>query len=495
MLKLESGNILATTDHFGSGFHEAPNVSVFLSRDNGSTWSFQAWIVSQYWSNLFQLDPSSNDVYIIGTNNSRPSPAKISCSHDGGLTWDSTHSAILATGTPGTHATAGFETGPTPALIASDGRIYRAMELMPPPAIWPNSYQAVMLSANRSENLLDPANWRISTPLPFDVSWIPSSWGPVINPGYLEGNAVEGPHGEIYNILRLNSKPVAGNKAVVLQYNLSTNTLQFRTMIDLPGGHSKFVIHRDPQTKLYITLSNNNTVLNDPNFEDQRNVLTLSVSTDVENWDIVGTLLMDDSGFSLEDSVRFTGFHYVDWHIDGDDLIYLVRTAYRGAVSYHNSNRITFKRLPNFRSYLPGFSAKIAKVNISGTGFSIAVLENGAVAFSNREYQWEDVPPTLLQTPPLQFTKLSGGVLASISANVISMGTLYVATADFTVSNALENAGFTLLDQMLMSMKYTDTGNTRLHFFSKLVYPNETTVVPQAGWAGCILIGNLGMTE
>lgn len=55
------------------------------------------------------------------------------------------------------------------------------------------------------------------------------------------------------------------------------------------------------------------------------------------------------NGVSLADSVRFTGFHYVDWQFDGPDIIAAVRTAYRGAVSYHNSNRLTFRRFSNWR--------------------------------------------------------------------------------------------------------------------------------------------------
>jgi hypothetical protein len=41
--------------------------------------------------------------------------------------------------------------------------------------------------------------------------------------------------------------------------------------------------------------------------------------------------LQDDTGFAPADSVRFTGFHYVDWQLDGPNIAYLVRTAYRGA--------------------------------------------------------------------------------------------------------------------------------------------------------------------
>lgn len=41
----------------------------------------------------------------------------------------------------------------------------------------------------------------------------------------------------------------------------------------------------------------------------------------------------------------------VDWQFDGDDIMYAVRTAYRGAFSYHNANRLTFKRLTNYKQY------------------------------------------------------------------------------------------------------------------------------------------------
>lgn len=43
----------------------------------------------------------------------------------------------------------------------------------------------------------------------------------------------------------------------------------------------------------------------------------------------------------------------MDWQFDGDgDIIMAVRTAYRGAQSYHNSNRVTYKRIKDFRSLL-----------------------------------------------------------------------------------------------------------------------------------------------
>ena len=59
--------------------------------------------------------------------------------------------------------------------------------------------------------------------LPFDTSWLPASWGRLKTPGYLEGNAVEGPDGEVYNILRLNSIPVLGNHAIKLKLDQKAN--------------------------------------------------------------------------------------------------------------------------------------------------------------------------------------------------------------------------------------------------------------------------------
>jgi hypothetical protein len=59
----------------------------------------------------------------------------------------------------------------------------------------------------------------------------------------------------------------------------------------------------------------------------------------------------------------------VDWQFDGEDgatLLYAIRTAYRGAVSYHNSNRITFKTLPRWRDLVAG------PVNISITNGTLS---------------------------------------------------------------------------------------------------------------------------
>ena len=42
----------------------------------------------------------------------------------------------------------------------------------------------------------------------------------------------------------------------------------------------------------------------------------------------------------------------MDWDFNDPDILYLSRTAYDGAHSYHDSNRITFHRLKDYHGAL-----------------------------------------------------------------------------------------------------------------------------------------------
>jgi hypothetical protein len=63
-------------------------------------------------------------------------------------------------------------------------------------------------------------------------------------------------------------------------------------------------------------------------------------------------VLYDDTGFDTQRSLEFTGFQYADVVVDRahPDLLGLVRTAYRGANSYHNANRQTLVKVRDFRA-------------------------------------------------------------------------------------------------------------------------------------------------
>ena len=250
------------------------------------------------------------------------------------------------------------------------GRLYRAFEDCDPPG-WGN-FQAGVISAPLDADLLVAANWTMSNKLPFDPSWIPAEWRSqnATAPGWREGNVVVAPDGELWNILTFEAGAVIDEKSPRLQITEDGKTLSFDPdtgYIDFPGAKAKFTIRRDPHSGKYLSLVNN---LADKDLlrqmagdlasqryrsrhpMRQRNVLSLTVSDDLWSWRIVKTLMRDDTGLVPEASIMFTGFQYVDWQFDGDDLIYVVRTAYRGARNFHDSNQIIFRVLEKFRDYL-----------------------------------------------------------------------------------------------------------------------------------------------
>ena len=160
------------------------------------------------------------------------------------------------------------------------------------------------------------------------------------------------PEGEIWNILRFNSDPLSDKSAIVKVID-EGKQLSFDPsdgFINFPGGMTKFTIRRDSLTGLYYTLSNPN---NNPALGAyQRNRLALCTSTDLRNLQEKMILIEDDSYLNEVQSRQLSGFQYVDWHFDGDDIIYLVRTSYNGAHNFHDSNRITYHKLKSFRKLL-----------------------------------------------------------------------------------------------------------------------------------------------
>jgi hypothetical protein len=69
-------------------------------------------------------------------------------------------------------------------------------------------------------------------------------------------------------------------------------------------------------------------------------------SRDLRSWSLRSIVLRSPD-------VQNTGFQYVDWLIDGDDLIAVSRTAYDdglgGAHNAHDANYLTFHRIEKFR--------------------------------------------------------------------------------------------------------------------------------------------------
>jgi hypothetical protein len=348
IVRLSDGALVAAHDYFGRGCprnHECEEAltSVYRSEDDGRTWTNVTHIMNAYWGTLFL---HHGRLYHIGTSQQYGSVV-LRRSDDGGFTW--THPADRQSGLlfeGGTfHEDPNYHCAPVPVCIHG-GRIYRAFEDCEG-AVWGRGFKSCVVSAPADAELLDAANWRMSNKLAFDPDWTPDEWGKLDCPGWLEGNVVIGPDGDLWNILRLNSTPLI-DKAAMVRVHDEGKRLEFSPetgFVDFPGGITKFTIRYEPALKQYLTLSNAN---DDPEHPCQRNVLSLCASEDLRNWRVVKVLLRDESGLEWDLSKRLTGFQYVDWQFDGTDIIYLVRMAYRGAHNFHDANRITYHVLTNY---------------------------------------------------------------------------------------------------------------------------------------------------
>lgn len=350
LLRLPGGDLLAKHDYFGPGCPrnmegEEHLSSVYRSRDNGRSWETIAHLSGMYWAGLFAHDGA---IYLLGTS-AQYGHIVISRSEDEGYTWtfprDERSGLLFRGGTY--HDDPNYHTSSMP-ILEHEGRLYRAFEDCAG-TNWPVGFQASVISIDAGADLLDASAWRMSNKLAFRDVCPKAEWDPDWKrPGWLEGNVLIDPGGRMWNLLRFNASPHLNRAALVRVEDQGRRaSFDYRSdFIDMPGGHTKFVVRYDPVTKLYWTLSNNAP---DPE-RYLRNRLSVSTSPDLRTWVERTVLLEDDLEPTSEASRRNTGFQYVDWRFDGEDLIYLVRTAYDGAHNFHDANRMTFHVLPRFRA-------------------------------------------------------------------------------------------------------------------------------------------------
>ena len=367
--RVDAETLIASHDYFGPGAPENADgwlntSAVHRSTDNGETWTHVTDFEGSFWPTAFVHD---NAAYVIAERE-RYGSIVIRKSTDGGLTWTDPTDAdngLLRDGGTGFDTPAekpNYFSGNNNMLIA-DGKIYRSFSDRDT-LTWADGYDNFIMWADLEDDLLDADSWNATNTVSFPTGQFDAANNVV--PGWQEGSVVQAPNGEIWNILRVNvGEPEDRDTAAILKMN-ANGTLSFNPetgFIDLPGASAgNFVVRRDPKTGLYVTLVNN--IVN-PEIRRQRNYLSLAVSEDLINWELVTTLLEDDQGLSVQESAAETGFQYVHWHFDGDDLIYLVRTAYDGANDYHDSNRITYHVLEDYATVVPE-PATLALLGLGG---------------------------------------------------------------------------------------------------------------------------------
>lgn len=338
---LPDGTYLAKHDEFGPGSTEKVSAvtRVYRSSDRGRSWAPISRIDGLFWASIFA---HRGAVYVMGTTaGHRHGHCVIRRSTDGGRTWTEPKDERSGRLFPDIS----YHTAPVPVLV-HQGRIWRAMEDEKGGTKWGVMFRAFMLSAPENADLLVAANWTASNALPHDPTYLGGLFG-----GWLEGNAVVDPAGQIVNVLRVNYRAVP-EKAAIVRISDDGRQATFdpaRDFIDFPGGCKKFVIRPDPKGGRYWTLAN--AVLPahaGGNVERIRNAAVLMSSPDLRTWTPHHVAL-------YHENMASHGFQYLDWLFEGDDLIVVARTAFDdgvgGAENQHNSNYLTFHRIEQFRRH------------------------------------------------------------------------------------------------------------------------------------------------
>lgn len=332
---LPDGSYVAAHDFFTTG-NKGDRTLVFRSTDQGKTWQRSADLKGQWWSGLFV---HRGQLYLMGASEAY-GKCVIRRSTDGGQTWTEPKdekSGVL-------HGEGKYHTS-SMAVVVHNGRIWRAMEDGDGPGGWGSHFRAFMMSAPEDSDLLVAANWTSSNRLGRDPSWLDGRFG-----GWLEGNAVLTPNGQIVDILRADTK-TQPEKAAIIQISADGRTATFDPatgFVDFPGGAKKFNIRYDDTSKAYWSLVN----WTPPKYASEqasrvRNTVALVRSTDLRNWELRSILIHHPDQ-------KFHGFQYVDWLFDGDAIVAAIRTAYDEpagqARNQHDANYLTFHRFPRFRS-------------------------------------------------------------------------------------------------------------------------------------------------
>lgn len=334
LVKYPDGTLLASMDVFAN---EAPqNLSlIFRSDDNGESWHYVSELMPCFWGKLFL---HKGDLYMLACS-TEYGDLLIGKSTDMGKTF--TTPTVLMRGA-GSNRGNGFHKNPQNVMYYN-GRIYETIEW----GRWGGEFlhAAMVISCDENADLLQAENWNFSEPVKYDPSWSGVAKGPV--GATLEGTLCVNPKGELVNVMRYQtSDSSVPSYGLALCYKVNTEDpdapLEYSHAIHFPGNLSKFMIKKDEVTGKYYSIVSR--ILPDKPIWS-RNLLSLVASEDMENWELVKDL----QDFRDEDPGKI-GFQYVDFSFDGDDIIYLCRTAFNNAHNFHDANYSTFHVIKDFRS-------------------------------------------------------------------------------------------------------------------------------------------------
>lgn len=335
LLRHPDGYLLASMDIFAS---EAPQnlTLIFRSDDNGKTWHYQCELYPCFWGRMFV---HRGALYMIACS-TEYGDLLIGRSDDGGKTFGVP--TVLLRGS--CHSkTAGVHKNPQPPMLYR-GKLYMTMEW----GSWGEGYHAAMVASVPEEaDPLDAGAWRFTEPVRYDPTWNGVAEGK--STGNIEGTLAVFPDGNLYNVMRYDMSRCTPSNGLVLAYRVNPDDpeapLLYDHAIALPGNNSKFTIRYDEERGYYYTIISR--ILGVGHGGD-RNLLSLMRSRDGDHWTLVCDLI-DHRDLDP----KKIGFQYVDFFFEGDDLLWLCRTAWGEPHNFHDANYSVFHRTAHFRAIVP----------------------------------------------------------------------------------------------------------------------------------------------
>lgn len=327
LVRHPDGFLLASMDLY-AGLAPQNLTLIFRSDDEGETWHYVSELFPCFWGKMFIYQ---GELYMTAVA-TEYGDLLIGKSADGGKTWS--EPTVLLRGSNGKEGHTGIHKNPQP-VVEFNGRIWNTLEW----GSWGQWYHAAMvMSAPVGCDLLDADNWSFSEPVKYDPTWPGLPEGK--SPGNIEGTLVV-VNGELFNIMRYQMERLTPNYGLIMAYKVDTenpeNPLQYDHCIEFPANHSKFEIHYHEGKKKYYSIASR---IIDSAHAGARNLLLLMVSEDCEHWEVERDIIdMRDT------NPQEIGFQYVDFFFEGDEILYLCRTAMNRAHNFHDANYSTFGRI------------------------------------------------------------------------------------------------------------------------------------------------------
>lgn len=324
------GYLLACMDLYAC---RAPQnlVLIFRSDDDGKNWYYVSELTPCFWADLFI---HRGELYVFACS-TEYGDLLIGKSTDGGKTFGTP--VTILRGSNGKNGNCGVHKNPQNFMYYG-GRLYRSMEW----GAWGNKvfgHAAMVASCPEDADLLDPESWSFSDPMPFPYEH-PDFIGMPTDTMTIEGTLVVDPAGDLLNIMRFGKY----HRAIVYKVDTVDHEapLTYVRQMEFPANYSKFTIKYDATSGYYYTIC---TRVWDENKKSARNLLSFMRSKDLVSWELIADI------FDRRDAdEKLVGFQYVMFEIEGDDIIFLCRTAINGANSFHDSNYMTFHRIKSFRT-------------------------------------------------------------------------------------------------------------------------------------------------